>query len=125
MVEIGDLEADIREVGEVQEEQGEDKEEARENGEVFSSCGDAAVVVMSEITPLLDSAIHAVQNPPKMNIFSVSYPRSRSKVRIILLSLISCACLFSAGLLFEVFVLFVVLAFQFCVISTWFIQLLR
>ncbi|XP_031480108.1 uncharacterized protein LOC116250545 isoform X3 [Nymphaea colorata] len=79
MVEIGDLEADIREVGEVEEEQGEDKEEARDNGEVFLSCGDAAVVVMSEITPLLDSAIHAVQNPPKMNIFSVSYPRSRSK----------------------------------------------
>ncbi|XP_049932806.1 uncharacterized protein LOC116250545 isoform X2 [Nymphaea colorata] len=81
MVEIGDLEADIREVGEVEEEQGEDKEEARDNGEVFLSCGDAAVVVMSEITPLLDSAIHAVQNPPKMNIFSVSYPRSRSKVK--------------------------------------------
>ncbi|CAN6447100.1 unnamed protein product [Victoria cruziana] len=79
MVEREDLEADIREVEEVVEEQREDKEETRGNGEVFSTCGDATVVVMSEITPLLDSAIQAVHSRPKMNIFSVSYPRSRSK----------------------------------------------
>lgn len=83
MVEREDLEADIREVEEVVEEQREDKEETRGNGEVFSTCGDATVVVMSEITPLLDSAIPAVHSRPKMNIFSVSYPRSRSKVTII------------------------------------------